>query len=104
MKGTNAADSLVGTSKADKILALGGDDFVNFSGGNDKIDGGEGFDLVSYQESSQPISVNLRAGTVVVGKQTDKVVNIEMIIGTDGADTFVGARAGDSWFQGGPRG
>lgn len=101
IQGTNSGETLHGTNSNDKILAGGGDDFIVCSGGNDILDGQDGFDVVSYEVFKQSISVNFKTGSVSAGRIHDKIVNIEMVIGTSGNDRFVGADTGESWFQGG---
>jgi len=81
----------------------GSDDFGN-TAENDQFDGGNDFDTVIYNPEidwetigdvtpappTVGIVVNLAAGTVTDGNgQSDTLVSIERVIGTDFADTFV---------------
>lgn len=68
-----------------------------FVGGNDYIDGRGGFDTVAYWQAAGGITVNLAAGTVIDGQgNTDRLISIEGIDGSDFNDEITGSEGNDS--------
>ena len=93
--GASHDDEFVGGQKADKFYGgFGSDTFVGGSG-RDVFDGGAGgLDVVNYalENGGGAIKVNLAEGRIVdTYGFVDKVTNIEHIIGTERADTFLGS-------------
>ncbi len=112
--GTNQADSLTGNNSlnvfnglaggdtingglgGDLINAGDGDDTVNpgLKGGSwsDAIYGGAGTDTVTYSDRTNPVSINLNAGSGngESGESTFVSGDFENAIGGDGADTITG--------------
>lgn len=82
--------------------SLTGDEFNNIlTGGlgSDILDGGSGgIDTANYADAPGPITVDLAAGTVSCGTDTDTLINIERIIGSAYADTINGS-AGADWID-----
>ena len=102
INGTRGNDSIQGTNFADEIYALGGNDTVSAGGGNDYIeggagsdylDGGSGIDTVSYRYTNIGVDVYLPS-RVVKGRGnysgTERIVNIENVIGGGGDDKLIG--------------
>lgn len=80
---------LTGTAGADLIQALGGDDDLQGLAGNDTLEGGSGFDRAVYTDATGSLTIDLAAGTASgLGVGTDTLHSIEMIQGSDSADTF----------------
>lgn len=91
--GENGNDSLYGGDGSDALYGGAGDDYIN---------GGAGFDTASYYEdgSVAGISVNLLKSTATDGfGNTDKLVSIESIRGSNYDDKVVGNN-GANWFRG----
>ncbi len=88
-------DSIYGTQNADVFHGRNTWDYEEFRGfgGNDLIDGRGGNDAASYVNATTAgISVNLAAGTVTstdTGIGSDTLRQIEIVLGTGFADTFV---------------
>ena len=90
------AINFVGSGGNDAFASNDANDFFRASGGNDLFIGGFGFDRANYASASGPIAVQLAAGivtkyadttkTTVAG--TDALQSIELVTGTDFADTF----------------
>ena len=88
--------NFVGAAGNDAFGSNNANDFFKASGGNDLFDGGFGFDRANYASLSGPIAAQLAAGivtkytdvtkTTVAG--TDHLQSIELVTGTDFADTF----------------
>jgi Ca2+-binding RTX toxin-like protein len=89
VRGSNFADTLIGSIGNDTFEGRGGLDF---------IDGRDGFDLVRYDNGSNGpgsfVADALGGFTATAGgHQTDTLVNIESIRGTNFDDTFDGSAA-----------
>ena len=101
--GTNQADTLVGT---DNPANTWYDNGITGLGGDDYIDGQGGFDIAYYDQDAQHggnlgIHADMAAGTVTDGfGDTDTIVNIEGIRGTQYADTMIGDGGDVNYFQG----
>mgnify|MGYP002629681965 CR=1 FL=1 len=91
LTGTEDNDVLVGTPSNDFILGLGGNDSLEGLAGNDTLYGGDGRDLATYANDPAAVSVDLALGTATDGYgDTDTLVGIENVRGTDFADTIIG--------------
>ena len=68
-------------------------EFFEGRGGNDLINGAGGFDKAIYLFEDSGIAVHLASGKVVGGLNTgtDTLLSVELVIGTDFADTFTAA-------------
>ncbi len=89
---------VIGGLVNDNITAFGGNDIINAMSGDDKIiagegddiiDGGDGIDLLDYQNAKNSVSVDLKKG-VATGEGSDKISNIENLIGSLHDDTLIG--------------
>lgn len=93
--GGGGNDTIYGGQNVDNINGGSGDDLI-FGGQNgDTMDGGEGNDTVSY-EGGSAVQVDLAAGTVAGGSNTDILISIENVIGTDNSDVIKGCSASNS--------
>jgi Ca2+-binding RTX toxin-like protein len=98
--GSNGQDRLDGFYGADTLRGGDGDDTLvttsYYSNGfvhelNDLFDGGAGFDTMSFENTSNPISIDLTAGVATsAGSGTDTLISIEGAAGSFGADTITG--------------
>ena len=102
IRGTPYADGLVGTGAGEVIDGHAGDDRIDAGAGDDRLVGGEGNDtllggdgrdLADYR-SHLAVTVDLDTGVARQGAQTDTLVSIEAVFGSDANDVLVG-RAGD---------
>ncbi len=94
MQGSAGADTLDGWDGNDFLAGLGGDDLLVGSAGNDTLNGGAGFDTASYLTDGGPsgVTVNLGTGTATDSwGNTDRLVDIEFVNGTDFNDRLIGS-------------
>lgn len=102
LRGGGGQDELYGEDGNDSLYGGAGSDLIFGGRGNDYIHGGAGFDTASYYEdgSTSGISVDLKKGVAIDGfGDTDKLVSIESIRGTNYDDKVVGGN-GANWFRG----
>ena len=104
-------DTLTGGAGNDRIVGEDGDDMIIQSADsftdNDSLTGSAGFDTLDYSNiagAGMRIEVDFGTGTVrkyqderLVG--TDKILDIEKVIGSQGHDKFIG-NASDNYFEG----
>ncbi len=112
LDGGDGDDNLDGGAGNDTLIGGAGDDFLQPGAGDDTVDGGSGlFDHVSYQFSDPTSGINYVGGTgansIAVGFGeitgdasigTDTVSNVDIIGGTEFADTFTGGTVGVMFF------
>ncbi|SPF81790.1 calcium-binding protein [Pseudoprimorskyibacter insulae] len=97
--GQGGEDTLIGGVGNDSILASGGDDTLLGGDGFDTLDGGDGTDLVRYRDDVAGVTVNLASGSAVDGAgNTDVLVNIEDIDGSDHNDKLTGSSGSNRLF------
>ncbi|WP_373987441.1 hypothetical protein [Duganella sp. BuS-21] len=111
LDGMAGSDLLVGGNGNDTLLGGAGSDVLQGDAGNDSIDGGAITDkvgntdanYVSYHGSTSGASVNLATGVALDGLGgTDKLTNINFVIGSAHNDTITGGTAGQlEGFEGG---
>lgn len=115
LRGDDGGNFLDGREGDDLLEGRGGRDTFRGSQGNDTIDGGDGDDRVEYQRDADRggpagVTVDLAAGTATDGfGNTDTLIDIEDVRGTDQADVIAGndadndiqGLAGDDLLQGG---
>ena len=115
ISGSEFGDTLIGNDENNHIQGRGGDDLLqglggdydSFRGGqgNDTIDGGDGTDRTEYHRDAErgggaAVFVDLVAGTATDGfGDTDTLISIEDVRGTDGDDTIIG-NAEDNFIEG----
>ena len=100
-------DNFIDGREGDDLIEGRGGEFDNFRGsqGNDTIDGGAGTDRAEYHRDAERgggagVTVDLAAGTATDGfGDTDTLISIEDVRGTDQADTIIGDDA-DNFFEG----
>ena len=102
--GGSGNDTLIGAEGADSLY--GGDDNDLLYGGQgetggDLLDGGAGIDTADYSFSSGGISIDLTTGSGSGGDaQGDTLTGIEIVAGSNFADTLAGSTLSDSLFGG----
>ena len=106
LAGDEASNLLVGEEGDDVLIGRGsgtlvglGADVLDGANGDDTIDGGDGADILRFEDSPNPIAVDLAAGTAT-GWGSDQVTGIEAVIGSDLNDSLIGD-AEDNAFVGG---
>lgn len=95
-------ENLIGSLYADTLTGNAGDNILDGGPGNDTLDGGGGIDTVSYDNAIRGVTVTLATqgafqdvwtftlpSTVVI-KESDKLMNIENLIGSEYNDTLTG--------------
>lgn len=102
--GSTLADNLVGHAGSDLLLGNGGDDTLTGGLGADTLNGGAGFDTADYSDSHgnpsaiKGVQINLGAGTANDwAGNTDTIVSIERVIGTQFNDTMIGTVANETF-------
>ena len=98
--GTNFNDTLIGDDQqniffgydgVDTLQGNLGDDILDGGQGADILDGGQGLDLVSYESSSQGVTVDLASQSAAGGNaEGDQITNVEGAIGSNLEDTLTG--------------
>lgn len=97
LHGDNGGDTLQGGAGNDQLWGDGGNDLLIGGAGNDFINGGNGIDTVSYADSNvgytiiiQDPSSGLEGSAVGLNGETDRLLSVENIIGSAGADNITG--------------
>ena len=92
INGDADADELFGNTGNDTLNGGAGDDELNGGGGNDILGGGDGFDVVYYDDANAGVTVDLsQTGPQNTGGSgVDTLTGIEMIYGSNFADTLTG--------------
>ncbi|NVM77439.1 Ca2+-binding RTX toxin-like protein [Duganella sp. SG902] len=102
LQGGIGGDSLLGGGGADALDGGVGSDTLNGGAGNDTLEGGiitdkigySDSNVVSYDGATSGVSVNLAAGTAQDGfGGTDKLSNINIVVGSLHNDAIVGSSA-----------
>ncbi|MEK0081617.1 calcium-binding protein [Benzoatithermus flavus] len=106
--GGEGADLLYGDAGDDWLAGNEGNDELHGGAGNDRLlgsarldgsdllDGGDGVDIADYSDSGVGIRADLAAGRVTARGETDRLVAVEGIVGSDHADLIRGdARANE---------
>ena len=89
--GSNLDDVLIGNSLANNIQGLAGNDIFVGNAGNDTLDGGDGIDTVSYRLDPAAVIVNLEQNIATDGfGETDTLLNMENVLGSDQDDRITG--------------
>jgi len=92
--GSSSNDILTGDDNVNTINGGNGDDVIEGRGGADKLDGGAGTnDTVSYENSTDLVTVNLSLATAQVSRgdaSGDTLTNFENIRGSGYDDTLTG--------------
>ncbi|MGX9353385.1 pre-peptidase C-terminal domain-containing protein (plasmid) [Shimia sp. W99] len=102
VSGTSHDDVFHGSDRSEKMRGLGGRDmFYGSDGERDTIDGGSSTDTLSYQYSSEAVSVSLLRGRGNGGDaHGDRISNIENLIGSN-HDDMIWGDGGSNRLEGG---
>ncbi|XQQ07288.1 MAG: calcium-binding protein [Leptolyngbya sp. IPPAS B-1204] len=105
--GDNNDNVLIGSTDNDRLFGLGGNDFLDGGLGFDQFDGGEGNDTVTYSFFNGGITANLQGfgqnGLVSfpsLGNQSEILISIENLIGSQGNDSITGSAGNNTLFGG----
>lgn len=90
IEGSDRGNLLEGTPGDDVICGNGGDDVLVPSGGTDTVIGGGGIDLVSFENASSGVAVDLAVGSATTGSDVVTLEQVEGAIGTPFADELIG--------------
>lgn len=91
MRGSGESDTFLGGRGNDSIVGGGGDDVLTGGVGSDIIRGGTGTDMVRY-DGLDSVSINLTLGVAFAGRDSDRLVSIENVLGSARGDTIIGNR------------
>jgi len=102
LRGGADNDTLEGGADDDTLIGGEGNDFLIGGDGNDYLYGDAGVDRVAYSYAGSSVTIDLIAGTASVsgGGDSDILVDIEHIIGSDFNDVIIG-KAGFYFLEGG---
>jgi Ca2+-binding RTX toxin-like protein len=89
LRGNAGDDSLTGGAGSDTISGGEGSDILAGGTGTNTLDGGEGIDTLTYAALVTGVAVDLNAGTTTATDLNDSFSNIETVVGSANADTFV---------------
>ncbi|MDF2231053.1 calcium-binding protein [Albimonas sp. CAU 1670] len=105
VRGTNFDDMIIGDAGDNRLRGYGDDDMFVGGAGDDEIDGGvdswDEYDMVDYRAEGGGGGVNVNLATGVATDtfgDTDTLISIEEVRGTDQDDVMVG-NAYDNWFE-----
>jgi Ca2+-binding RTX toxin-like protein len=92
INGGQGDDTLNGSSGANILAGWGGNDLLWGRAGADRLDGGTGIDTATYYWAPTGVTVDLAAGTGMVGEaKGDTYIGIENVNGSNqGSDTLSG--------------
>lgn len=79
----------------DNVYGAGGNDVFYAGSGNDRYNGGLGVDIVDYSSAAGPVEVDLGSGTGKGGAGSDKLIEIEGVVGSAFADELEGGKGAD---------
>jgi hypothetical protein len=92
--GGNGGDLLIGGPGTDSLSGGAGTDSLSGASGTDTLAGGTGDDTASWASSTNPITVDLAAGTSA-GDGSDTLAGVEDLTGGSGNDTLSGDDSGN---------
>ena len=94
IEGSRYDDSFRGNGEANRFDGNAGDDTYHWSAGADVFDGGAGSDTADFSQATGALTVNLDGTTevtaAIAGGDTDRLANVETIIGTKFDDDIRG--------------
>ncbi|WP_285892591.1 calcium-binding protein [Microvirga terrae] len=93
--GDAGADALLGDDGNDTLQGGTGHDWLDGGAGADQIDGGEGWDVVSYQSATGGVTVDLTSNTNAGAATGDRILNVEVLQGSNHADRLTGLDRGN---------
>jgi len=94
--GVSGDDRLLGGDGADRLYGGAGDDVLAGGSGDDRLLGGEESDTADFGDAASAVTADLSqasAGgevTATIGAETDTLVSIENLVGSDHGDTLTG--------------
>ena len=92
LKGGVENNIFFGFEGADSLGGGGGNDILVGGIGADTLDGGTGYNSASYYNALSPVSIDLQAGTGILGDALgDVLVSIQEIEGSPNNDTMLGS-------------
>ena len=86
--GGSGNDTIRGHFGDNQLFGGDGDDLMTAGTGTDLFDGGNGLDRVTYEGSATALTIDLAAGTGVVGGFNKTFLSTELLRGTNQNDTF----------------
>ena len=96
LRGGAGNDTLTGSDGADVIMGELGVDSIDGGMGDDAMyGGGQVGDTLTYASRSEPVTVDLPAGTAGGKGERDTVADFTVVTGGSGADTLIGGPAAD---------
>lgn len=95
IRGNNNGNEIWAGRGTNSITAGSGDDVIYAHFGSDTIDGGAGTDMVTYERGNAAVVGNLATGIVTSGGDTDHLVRIERLAGSEFDDTLIGSSLAD---------
>jgi Ca2+-binding RTX toxin-like protein len=99
----SGADVLIGDMEDNHLFGGGGSDRLAGGLGNDILDGGADRDIADYSANLSPIVTNLTLdedNVFISESDTDTLINIEHVIGSDFDDVMEGGSADDTFWAG----
>jgi Ca2+-binding RTX toxin-like protein len=96
LTGGTGDNQLIGGPGDDRLFGKGGNDLLIGGAGRDLLNGGSGNDMVSFAdlapgENGRGVTVDLASQIVGGVAEGDRLVSIEGVIGTEGADRLTGS-------------
>lgn len=108
LTGGAGADALWGGAGDDSLSGGEGDDSLTGGAGADLLDGGSGIDTADYTALTEGVEIDLTTGILAGGAAGDRLVAVEILLGTALADRIVGdvlantfyGDNGNDWLEG----
>ena len=101
VRGSEFDDIISGDNEVNVLDGRDGDDLLSGGAGDDTLDGGSGQDTADYSGDTAGITVTLANNSVVDGYgDTDTLIDIERIMGSEFNDSLTGSD-GDDYLEGG---
>lgn len=92
MSGSAQRDAFLGGAGNDDIFGRAGDDVLTGGAGSDILSGGLGIDTVRYDDASAEVSIDLSLGVAYEGRDRDRLLSIENVMGSGYDDMIAGNR------------
>jgi hypothetical protein len=90
LSGGSGNDLLSGGDGNDSLIGGNGDDFLHGGAGADTANGGAGFDVLIFNPADSALRLDLRPNVAnAITPNVDRAFDIESVIGTNNADTFI---------------
>jgi Ca2+-binding RTX toxin-like protein len=95
LSGAEGNDGLTGGAGADILDGGTGNDWLDGGAGADLMNGEDGWDVVSYQSATSGVTVDLTSNVNAGAAAGDKILNIEVLQGSNHNDTLTGIDHGN---------